>query len=745
MSDVAEVLTDQPPSESTRHVPQTPRRRLADLPEWAVALTVAAVGALIFTIPYLNRWWFYYIGDNPESFVPLWHHFGGELRAGRWLTMDPDGWMGGNYAAEAAYSLWNPVSLGNYVVVSLFDDLSLAAAVVMIEFLTLLCLGTFLLARQYGAGRAPAAVIAVALPASGFTLYYEASGWPAGLMAFTWVTWFWWGAKRHVDGQASPMLPFVLGVLAMTTGNPYAALGLVIVLLGLAVELVVRREWGRLLHLVVMGSAVGVSALLVFLPLLATSGVSDRGQLARIQNDTFMVPDLGDLAASSAVTYLPSITNWNSQLLESLPSTYFLWLALPLLPWLRFRGLRAQATRLVSLAVVGGVYLVLVLGPSNLWLFRWPIRLVEYLYLVVAIVLAVGMSAGPARERVPLRIAATGGIVLLSGYLAWAVRPEYYRLHVAGVVLLAILVAAVVWGWRRAPRLLAVLGIAGTAAVVAFQTALLPVLPPGGDVTVQPSDVTALEELAEGYEGTVLQLASQPRQDADELESGEILFGNLPVAAGTTSVNRYSGIGFAEMSEALCLDYRGSVCPEAFAALWESTSSGQPPPVDTLRVSTVVLQEELLPKEAAGEPPEGWRVEERNETRTVWVREDPLTLPGRVSAVTDGVQVLGAQASAHREVVDVAVPEDGGRLTFARLAWPGYTASLDGEVVDVGTDDSGLLTVDLPEGDHSLFLAYSTPTLLTGALALAAAGIVVLVQTVVWVVGRRRNGPPGDH
>src|SRR5687768_18342052 len=103
------------------------------------------------TIPFLQRHEFYYGGDNPESFVPLWHHFGEELRSGNWPTMDVAGWTGGNYAAEGVYALWNPVQLLDYVLVSRFDDLAAAAAAVQIQFLALLGMGAYLLAREYGA------------------------------------------------------------------------------------------------------------------------------------------------------------------------------------------------------------------------------------------------------------------------------------------------------------------------------------------------------------------------------------------------------------------------------------------------------------------------------------------------------------------------------------------------------------------------------------------------------------------
>jgi hypothetical protein len=331
--------------------------------------------------------------------------------------MDPAAWAGGNYAAEALTGIWNPVNLGNFVLTSYFDDLSLAAAVVMIEIMAILAMGVFLLAREYGAGRVPAVIVATALPVSGFTLWYEASGWPAGLMAFTWVTHFWWSARRHARGRLVPLVPFGFGFLAMTTGNPYAALGLVVVLAAIGIELLVQRRVAPLVHLMVMGACVGAVALLVYLPLLGSGPVSARQQLAQVVNDTFLVPDVGDLVAASSPTYLPAMLNWNGALLERVPSTYLAWFVLPLLPWVDWSRLRRRTGSLLSLAVVAGTYLLATLGPSSLWLFRWPVRLVEYLWLAFAVALSAGRARGRVRERAVL----SGSIVLFGAYLAWAV------------------------------------------------------------------------------------------------------------------------------------------------------------------------------------------------------------------------------------------------------------------------------------------------------------------------------------
>lgn len=709
------------------------------LPEWLVVIGVGVLSALVYLIPYLQNPIFYYVGDGPESFVPMWHHFGEQLRAGQWPIMDPAGWYGGNYAAETGYALWNPVGLMNDVIVSLFDNLAAAAALVMIEFLALLSMATYLLAREYGAGRVAAAVVAVAVPGTGFTLYYEAAGWPAGLMAFTWVAWFWWAARRHARGAGSPLIPFVFGVLAMTTGNPYATLGLVLVLIGVGVELLLRREYRRLAHLAIMGACVGASLILVFQPLLGALPVSSRQELAAIVNDTFMVPDLGDLAGSSAPTYLPSITNWGGALRENLPSTYFVWFALPLLPWLRWGALRRPARPLASVFVISGLYAMAVLGPSNLWLFRWPIRLVEYLYLGLAVLLAVLVSAGLANDRIRARALATVVLVVFGGYLSFAVRPEYYRMHLAAMIAVGVLSLGAVaayrrWGWRAFGAVLLV----GTIGVVTYQTSRIPVGVSDGAGLVPPHSVSRMTQGTAAYQGTVLQLASQAGVRTQDMDDGEILFGNESLATGHETINRYSGIGFVELGSALCIDYKGVTCPEAYDRLWRNLPGTDVPLIDALRVQTLVLQNRLLPDVVDQSPPQGWRELVRDGTRTVWVREAPPPYPGRVSFASAGVDVLAANAGAEHERVTLRASGDG-RLVFARLAWPGYAATIDGRPVEVINGDAGLITIDVPAGEHVLELDFTTPGLRLGWFVLIGAAGVVLVQSVLWWIGARRD------
>jgi hypothetical protein len=722
------------------------------IPEAAVTLGVGLAVAVVVTITFLQKHAFYYGGDNPESFVPLWHRFGEQLRSGNWPTMDPAGWTGGNYAAEGVYALWNPVQLLDYVLVSVFDDLAAAAAVVQIQFLALLGMGAYLLFREYGACPIAAVVMAIGTPTTGFTRYYEATGWPAGLMAFTWVTWFWWAARRQSRGHLPPVVTFVIGAFGMTTGNPYAALGMVIVLAGLAVELLVRREPRRLAGLALTGACVGATAALVFLPLLETLPVSDRQQTAMLANDTFLVPQLGDVVASSAPTYIPAILNWDGALIERLPSTYFLWFAVPLLPWVRWSELRRPDRPLASLIVIAVVFGALTFGPSNLWLFRWPIRLIEYFYLALAVLLALALSRGLAADHVRRRTLATVAVVVAGGYLSFAVRPDDYDMHiVAAVGVLVLALVAVAAFHRRGPIAAAALLVLGTVLVVTYQTDRLPMATAGPDAdrALTPSSIAQVHEATSSYLGTVLQLASLTSlETASRRQTGQLLFGNESLMSGHESVVRYSGMGFAEFNDALCMDYRGQVCPEAFARAWRPVSGTDVPLIDLMNVQTLVIDARMFPGPAAERPPAGWSVAARSDLRTVWVRDEAGRYGGRLSWASPGVEVQSDTGTGVTESVAFRAPTDGS-LVFARLTWPGYTATLDGKPIALRDGPAGLVTVDVPAGQHVLTLSFRSPGLSVGLRVLAAAALVSVVQTAVWLgaalLRRRRASVPAPE
>src|SRR3712207_3822177 len=153
----------------------------------------------------------------------------------------------------------------------------------------------------------------------------------------------------------------------------------------------------------------------------------------------------------------------------------------------------------------------------------------------------------------------------------------------------------------------------------------------------------------------------------------------------------------------------------------------------------MVIDPRVFPGPAGQPPPPGWSLATRDRLRTVWVRDEAIGYGERLSWVSPGVDVLSDAGTGVSEEVQVRAAE-AGTLVFARLAWPGYTATLDGEPVDVRDGPAGLLAVDVPAGRHLVGIDFRSPGLAGGADVLAAAALLSLVQTGVWFVARWRWG-----
>jgi hypothetical protein len=255
--------------------------------------------------------------------------------------------------------------------------------------------------------------------------------------------------------------------------------------------------------------------------------------------------------------------------------------------------------------------------------------------------------------------------------------------------------------------------------------------------------IAQVQGATSSYRGAVLQLATKASLGtATSRQTGELLFGNESLMSGHESVVRYSGMGFQEFSDVLCIDYRGQVCPDAFERIWHPVGNTGAPLVDLLEVRTLVLDAGLLPGPASGPPRPGWTVATRDGLRTVWVRELPGASEGRLSWSSPGIEVLRDTGEGTSESVSFRATEDGS-LMFARLAWPGYTATVDGQPVAVEDGPAGLLTIHVPAGDHRLTVRHEPPGLSAGAAIFGAAGALSLAQTVVWVgVALRRRQRP---
>lgn len=706
------------------------------LRDWHLAILVPIAVLLLCLIPRAFSPTYFYWDDTMQSFLPVWRALGAEILSGNFELMDPNGWAGGNYMAEVGYGIWNPLNILNFMVVSTMTDLALASFYVVAQFMALLGLATFLLTRGYGANRFLAAAAGIALPFSGFTLFYEAARWPGGLMAFAWTTLFWWSLRRALKENRSPFLPFLIGFLTMTAGNPYGALGVILVSAGVGLELLLERKWTKLVWLFFIALAVGLTAVLVFFPLPLSSDVTVRTE-STISNNMFLVPGIGDLTAMSAPNFRPAISNfWG--IIEAVPTAYLAWFVLPLVPFLNYRALAARTKQLSSLYVITGFYFLMTFAPSNVLLFRWPVRLLEYTYLGILVVFMVALSSGLMQTHLRRRLIFAGGIIAFGVYRSWAIYPEAIQSQLVAGAMVAALLALGLFLYRRAgyPGLATAMAI-GTVVVISFQGyAFISHNPVAG--IGSPMDAEVLEESTQSYRGNTLQVMSFQGLDPDAFVDGSLLYGNQILNAGIeSSLNRYSGISFVKYVNALCMNYRGETCPAVYELLWEPASSDVPEDLaDALRLETVVVQRNLVDIDDYPHP-EGWEIIESDQYRDILQRQDPLPYDGTVSWASPSINVLASEREGDSETVSLEAPEDG-ELMFARLAWPGYEVTVDGVVQELEQGPAGLLTVDVPAGSSEVSISFTPPGLAIGMIAMAVAWTLAVGLTILHLFHTRK-------
>lgn len=715
------------------------RQVLGDLAVLSVAIgTISVLIKLVW--PRFTYW-----GDNADSFTPLWHLLGSRIRSGESILFDPEGWAGGNIVGEAAYGVFNPVTLANAVGLSYLDNLALGSFLVMTEFLVLLGAGTYALARVNGAPRWTALAVGIAMPFAGFTLFYGAGNWASGLMSLTWVTHFWWSAQLYARGRVNPLVPFAFGALAATVGNPYAMLGVLVVLVGVGVELLRHRRWRRLTGMVVVGAAVGAVLVLVYLPLMSIISQTDRSTLSAFANRNYLAPSLSDLFASSAPTYQTRTEAWLAPN-DLVPSSYLAWFVVPLLPWLRFRAVRATRWS-VGLVVSTAIFLLLTLGPDTAWLFRWPIRFLEYTYVGAIALFAVALGHGLARDNVRRRLGSSLLLIALGAYFSWSAVPRDLTLHLAAAMSLAVLLVLAVTahhrGGRRATALTLGVLVAGTAAVAVVQGHKYdwentPVTP-DADLP-QPTSLSLVREQSADMVEPVLQMADIfSLGGSSSVPAADLVFGSTRAAAGIQTVNRYTGIAFRRLSEGLAIDYRGSVYATVRLSdlLVRMDGEHRVAPVDAMGLNTLVLATNRPDLRDVLPAPRGWTIVEQSEHRWVLVRDEPLSGPV-VSASRDlTVTAVDAGPGAQLEVdVDSAT---GGSFLVDRLAWLGYRAAAGDETLDVSEGPFGLLRVEVPAGEQRVEVAFTQPGLRVGVVVSALGTLLMLGHAIAWTRGRGRG------
>lgn len=693
---------------------------------------------LLFTLvgtvlPLVRTPSFYYWDDTAVAAAGVWQRIARSLLSGELPFLQLDMWRGGNLAAEAATGMWNPLMVGLMVLTYPIDDLAVAFAVAKVILFLLTAAGVYLLARSYAANPWLAAVAGTSYTLSGWVIFLDGTAWVNGTAATAILPWSWWAIHRAFQREFRPgsiVLAVVLGYLSASTGNPYAALALALVYASMAVEAIIARKGAALAWLVGMGFTTLLLFLVAYLPFIYTSSSGARSA-SGLWNDEFLAVSMSDLLGLSSPTHEPYITIFGERPMV-MPGTYLAWYVLPLVPWLKWRLLGQRWRELSSVLCFGAIYLLLVLGPSQIWLFRWPARLLPFLYLAVIVVFASLASAGLHTDRRRARFVLTAVAVFLGAWLAFSDNPAPWKWHgLAALLILAGVTAIVRWGLAGARGVMVLL--IGSLVFLGVQLVLHPLNSNTTDYR-PPTSKSAMQARFADRDGLTVQvistgwlLSKYPPAQAWQ----DVLTGNLPSLAGMDSTTAYSGIGFTKLDTALCSTFTGDACPELWTKLWRTPKGADRPLADLLRATHVVVLNGYVPQPKV---PAGWVEESRTEVATVYRRVGPIQNPeGTISAWGSGVQVSSdTRVGPVGEVGTVSTGAERTRITFARVAWPGYNLTVDGKRVRTTAGPAGLLTAELPAGltDARVELDFRPPGLRLG-LALAGSGVLLLIGLVV--------------
>ncbi|HEY1572343.1 MAG TPA: hypothetical protein VGG05_13440 [Pseudonocardiaceae bacterium] len=726
--------SDAEPAASGRRT----RRRLPLAP--LLMLAAVAVGA---GLPLIGNHIFYFWDDTAGAAVPVWHRIAESVLHGHLPLLSLDLWRGGNFAAEAATGMWNPVVVAVAIAVYPIDNLAAGIALGKAFFMLVMAGGTYLLARDVGVRRSLAAAVGAVLPLAGYSFFMDGTAWVNALMLTAFTPWLWWTARLVARGR-SPLLLVLTGYLAVSIGNPYGLLACGFVILAGSVDAWLSGRRGRIGVLLLSGVAVALLNVQVYLPLLLTSSVGFRAA-AETLNNGFLKPSVTNLLELSTPSAQPLTANFLSGNL-TVPVAYLAWFVLPTLPWLRWTLLRERWREHVELYVFGGCFLLLMLGPSQIWMFRWPLRLIDFFWFPVLLLWALLAGQGPVRTRWRWRAAVSALVVAVGAYLAWGELPRTWRWDVLGAVVVLALVGVLV-RFGLSTRAGCVALVVGSLLVLGLQVVWFP-----GNFTVTnyqfPTSVAGLQARFAKYHGNVVQLSDigldVPERLPDQAYT-DVLYGSMYSVAGVESTTAYSGIGFSKLDGRLCQSYQGSVnCPASWTRLWLPPDGYPVPLADLLRARTVVVQNSLVDTRHRTPPP-GWHrtpADESSGLTAVWTRDQALPWPaGRLSHAA-GVQVLSDAVTGQvdEHLTYRRTGTGPAALTFARLAWPGYTATVDGRPTAVRSGPYGLLVVDLPAGANggAVQLSWSPPGWRASAVAFGL-GIALAAGLGAWSVMVRRR------
>ncbi|WP_309231166.1 hypothetical protein [Nocardia sp. SYP-A9097] len=694
----------------------------------------------------------FYTDDSESQYTGLWVFFGRAFRDGQFPFLIPQQWMSGNYTNEEA-GLFNPPQLLIDLIAPSVPNLAVYATIVKLIFAIIAGLGVYRVCLAYGSRAQWAAVAGVAFPFTGFFLFFDEASWFTAMSGTAWMIHAWASSVRYARGKGGPISVFVYLYLAISVQYVFPAVEAAIMLVAVAVGELVwrgRAAWAPLTRLTAAAACAGAAGLITFLPSMLSAKVSWRGT-SQINNDQFLTVPWSESLNASLPSSLPAFNSWWGYI-QPLPMVYIAWFLIPALAFIDWRAAKAYWKELTSLAIFAMVMLMWTAGPGTIGPLRWPARVLPMLALGLLVLVCVLLGRFGTVRDWRNRGIASGVLILLLWVRTFSADPHRVLWHVLSAVVVAGLVAGVVWlGRTRGTAAAAALTIIAMFPIAYFQVRSVQPTPMSWNLPADREEAKAA--FPKFKSGTTLQLGDrgllQPADKSLDGAYGSLVWGNYAKDLELDYVNGYTPNGHFYFGEMLCMRWDSSTCPDSYRRMFTPEPTTGRTLVDLMLIDRIVLQKAMFPDVFAEPAPPGWHfVDVPGHEKYIWVleRDNGLisTVNGRIGDAHN-VDATSVSESGMSSVVRVS-SETGGRITFARLGWPGYRVTLNGKTIPFTTVAKSFVAVDIPAGttNAELELTWRPPGWKIGIGSAAAGLIGAGVLQWMYLRSRRRGDDGGE-
>ncbi|WUC07781.1 hypothetical protein OG874_05480 [Nocardia sp. NBC_00565] len=721
-----------------------PARR--DVVKWGLVTAFGVIAGYVSVL--LANVRHFYTDDSESQYGPLWVMLGRQLREGRFPAMVPEHWMAGNYTIEEA-GLLNPPQLLIDLIAPSVDNIALYTTVIKLIFAIILGLGVYRICLEYGARTPWAAVAGIAIPFTGWLLFFDEASWYTAFTGTAWLVHAWASGVRYARGRGGPISTFVFLYLAISVQYIFPAVEAGLMIGAVAVgEVVYQRRWQPSLRLLAVAACAALAGLATYLPSMLSAKVTWRGT-AQINNDQFLTVPWSESLNASLPSTLPAYNSWWGYI-QPMPVVYIAWFLIPALAFIDWRKARENWREFTAIALVAIMALMWTAGPGTIGPLRWPARVLPMLALGLLVLVCVLLGRYATVRNWRHRGIAAAVLIGLLWLRSFSAAPREVVWHVVAALGIAALGAAVVWlGLRRGTAAACALTIVSIFPIAFLQVHAAQPTPMSWNLPERRSEMKAAFP---DFPGTTLQLADraliQPGERTLQGGYGSLVFGNYAKDLELTYVSGYTPNGHFWFGEMLCMRWDTSVCPDAYRRAFATEPTTGTTIVDLMKVDRVVLQRALYPDARNQPAPPGWKwVDYPGHEKYIAVLERATGLRsaqnGRVATVEGGTATSVSESESSSRVR--VNSEHGGRVVFARLGWPGYRATLNGHEIPISVVAKTFVAVDIPAGakNADLELTWRPPGWKLGGVTALLA--VFGVGALQWLYLRRnRRDEPDD-